>query len=84
METGPARRREERHFTPRRNHGAVADLGDVKKALAGGRVQVVDARSAERFRGEAPEPRPGLKSGHIPGSSNVPSSVLVVLSFRCS
>lgn len=35
-------------------------------------VQVVDARPAGRWRGEAPEPRPGLPSGHIPGSLNVP------------
>lgn len=77
VETGPARPREARHFTARRNHGAVADLGDVKKALASGRTQVVDARSAERFRGEAPEPRAGLKSGHMPGAFNVPSSALV-------
>jgi thiosulfate/3-mercaptopyruvate sulfurtransferase len=34
-------------------------------------------RSAERFRGEAPEPRPGLRSGHIPGSLNLPSSELM-------
>jgi thiosulfate/3-mercaptopyruvate sulfurtransferase len=34
-------------------------------------------RSAERFRGDAPEPRPGLRSGHIPGSLNVPSSELM-------
>ncbi len=77
VETGPARTREARHFTPRQNHGAVADLGDVKKALASGKVQVVDARSAERFRGEAPEPRAGLRGGHMPGSFNVPSSALV-------
>jgi thiosulfate/3-mercaptopyruvate sulfurtransferase len=33
---------------------------------------VVDARAADRFRGEAPEPRPGLRSGHMPGARNVP------------
>jgi thiosulfate/3-mercaptopyruvate sulfurtransferase len=38
---------------------------------------VVDARSAERFRGDAPEPRPGVRSGHIPGSLNVPYTDLV-------
>jgi thiosulfate/3-mercaptopyruvate sulfurtransferase len=38
---------------------------------------VVDARSPGRFRGEEPEPRPGLSSGHIPGSRNVPVSSLV-------
>jgi len=34
--------------------------------------QVIDARAAERFEGRAPEPRPGIRSGHIPGSRNVP------------
>lgn len=77
LETGPARGREARHFTARRNHGAVADLGDVKKALAGGRTQVVDARPADRFRGETPEPRPGLRSGHMPGALNLPFASLV-------
>lgn len=77
VETGPARPREARHLTARQNHGAVADLGDVKKALAGGKVQVVDARPADRFRGEAPEPRAGLKSGHMPGSLNLPSAGLL-------
>lgn len=77
LETGPARHREARHFTARRNHGAVADLGDVKKALAGGRTQVVDARPADRFRGETPEPRPGLRSGHMPGALNLPFANLV-------
>lgn len=77
VETGPARGREARHFTARRNHGAVADLGDVKKALASGKVQVVDARPADRFRGETPEPRAGLKSGHMPGALNVPFAGLI-------
>jgi len=40
--------------------------------LKSGSSQVVDARPADRFRGDAPEPRPGLKSGHIPGSLNLP------------
>ncbi len=44
----------------------------MRKALATGAAQVVDARPADRFRGEAPEPRPGLKSGHMPGSLNLP------------
>ncbi len=77
LETGPARPREARHLTARQNHGAVADLGDVKKALASGKVQVVDARPADRFRGETPEPRAGLKSGHMPGSLNVPFAGLL-------
>lgn len=41
-------------------------------ALEDNHTQIVDARAAARFRGEAPEPRPGLRSGHIPGSYNLP------------
>ena len=51
--------------------------GDVEMALMTGSAQVVDARPADRFRGEAPEPRPEVRSGHMPGSLNVPSSGLV-------
>lgn len=64
--------RQPRHFTGRLDHSFVASLADVRRALATGAAQVVDARPADRFRGEAPEPRPGLKSGHMPGSLNVP------------
>lgn len=51
---------------------AVANVGDVKAALADPSTQVVDARSAGRFAGRDPEPRPGLQSGHMPGALNVP------------
>ena len=44
----------------------------MRKALASGAAQVVDARPADRFEGRAPEPRPGLRSGHMPGSLNLP------------
>jgi thiosulfate/3-mercaptopyruvate sulfurtransferase len=50
----------------------VADLAQVKAWSADKSVQLVDARAADRFRGEAPEPRAGLKSGHIPNSLNLP------------
>jgi thiosulfate/3-mercaptopyruvate sulfurtransferase len=65
-------KRTPRHFTARMDHGAVAALADVQKALASGSAQVVDARAADRFRGQAPEPRPHLRSGRMPGSLNVP------------
>jgi thiosulfate/3-mercaptopyruvate sulfurtransferase len=55
----------------------VRDLGAVKAALAEAGAQLVDARAAARFRGEAPEPRPGLKAGHMPGALNLPWSGLV-------
>jgi thiosulfate/3-mercaptopyruvate sulfurtransferase len=70
-------RRTPRHFTSRFNRGAVADVDDVKKALAHPDIQVVDARSAGRFAGTAPEPRPGLKSGHMPGALNLPYDTLL-------
>jgi thiosulfate/3-mercaptopyruvate sulfurtransferase len=77
LEEGPEKPRKPRHFTARLDHSAVADLSDVRRALEAGSAQVVDMRSAERFRGEAPEPRPGLRSGHMPGTLNLPSSELI-------
>jgi thiosulfate/3-mercaptopyruvate sulfurtransferase len=50
----------------------VADLERIRRDLGTGRQQVVDARSAGRFAGTEPEPRPGLRGGHIPGSVNLP------------
>lgn len=50
----------------------LRDQAAVAAALDSGSAQVVDARSAPRFRGEAPEPRPGLRSGHMPGAINLP------------
>jgi thiosulfate/3-mercaptopyruvate sulfurtransferase len=54
------------------NVNAVAMLADMRMAVTDDSVQIVDARSAERFKGKAPEPRPGLRSGHMPGAFNVP------------
>jgi thiosulfate/3-mercaptopyruvate sulfurtransferase len=71
VEAGPAARTP-RRFNARLNRAAVAAVADVQRALAGGTAQVVDARAADRFRGDAPEPRPGLRSGHMPGARNVP------------
>ena len=66
-----------RPFTPRPADGFVASLEEVRAALASGSAQVVDARAAERFRGEAAEPRQGLRSGHMPGSLNLPFSDII-------
>lgn len=63
-------------FTPRPVPALVRDRLAVERALDTGAEQVVDARPAPRFRGEAPEPRPGLASGHMPGARNLPSSAL--------
>ena len=51
--------------------GAVADLPAMLSALSGD-AQILDARPAARFRGEAAEPRAGLRSGHMPGALNLP------------
>lgn len=63
-------------FQPRFAPSAVAGLDHVRGALdVGG--QVVDARGAARFRGEAPEPRPGVRPGHMPGAINLPYASLL-------
>ncbi|MCC7346461.1 MAG: 3-mercaptopyruvate sulfurtransferase [Variibacter sp.] len=72
LETGAPAPRQPRPFPAEMNTRAVAMVDDIQAAMNAGDVQVVDARAADRFRGEAPEPRPGLRSGHIPGSRNVP------------
>jgi thiosulfate/3-mercaptopyruvate sulfurtransferase len=58
-------------FKPNFNSQNVATLETVKAALETRQSQIVDARPANRFRGEATEPRPGLAQGHMPGSFNV-------------
>jgi len=73
-ESGPV------HHTPasfhaKLNRNAVADLTQLKDRLAQ-HQQILDARSAPRFNGTAPEPRPGLSSGHMPGATNIPFTEL--------
>jgi thiosulfate/3-mercaptopyruvate sulfurtransferase len=64
-------------FVALRRADVVASLDQVREALSSHAAQVVDARPADRFRGEAPEPRPGVRLGHMPGSHNVPSTTVV-------
>lgn len=66
----------ERHFTARLNTLMVRDVDDVRDALERGE-QVLDARSPGRFSGEEPEPREGVRAGHMPGSHNLPFSDLL-------
>lgn len=63
-------------FSPEFNRAAVRDASELRSLLYG-RGQVLDARSAGRFAGTAPEPRAGLSSGHMPGATNVPFTDLV-------
>lgn len=59
-------------------HGAlVKDLGAVLALVGGEEVTLVDARAAGRFEGRDPEPRPGLRLGHVPGARNLPFASLV-------
>ncbi len=76
LETGESKR-PKKTFKAEMNTSAVAMQSDVQMALNNDSAQIVDARSAARFRGEEPEPRPGLRGGHMPGSFNVPSSELI-------
>ncbi|TYB82016.1 3-mercaptopyruvate sulfurtransferase [Maritimibacter fusiformis] len=62
----------DRHMTVSRQSDLVKDVTQVAAASKLGDWQIVDARSAGRFRGEEPEPREGLRKGHIPNSRNLP------------
>jgi thiosulfate/3-mercaptopyruvate sulfurtransferase len=64
-------------FTARLDRAAIRDLDDVRTNLRTGREQVVDLRPAGRFSGAEPEPRAGLRGGHIPGSRSLPYTALV-------
>jgi thiosulfate/3-mercaptopyruvate sulfurtransferase len=76
VEEGEARA-EERHFTPRMNSLLLRDRAQLLANLAGRAEQVLDARSSARFAGGAPEPRAGLRAGHIPGSRNLPFNEII-------
>lgn len=77
IETDPPRPRGERHFTARLRSDLKRDLADMRRLAETGASPILDARPAARFRGETPEPRPGLRSGHIPGSVSMPASDLI-------
>lgn len=70
-------RQRERHFTARLNSFLVRDLDQMRGLIADRDTQVVDARAAARFKGEAPEPRAGLRAGHMPGALNLPYTMLI-------
>ncbi|MBC6443010.1 MAG: 3-mercaptopyruvate sulfurtransferase [Rhodobacteraceae bacterium] len=67
----------ERHMTARRDAQLIRDVTQVAAASGFGTAQIVDARGAERFRGDAPESRPGLRAGHIPNARNLPFATLL-------
>ncbi|MCA0858150.1 3-mercaptopyruvate sulfurtransferase [Phaeobacter italicus] len=67
----------DRHMTVRVQNHLVRDVTQVSSAAKLGDHEIIDARAAERFQGAVPEPREGLRSGHIPGSRNVPFTSLL-------
>ena len=67
----------DRHMVPNERPELVRDVTQVAASAKLGDHVIIDARPADRFRGEAPEPRAGLRSGHIPNSRNVPFTALL-------
>ncbi|WP_339872299.1 3-mercaptopyruvate sulfurtransferase [uncultured Brevundimonas sp.] len=76
LEAGPRSPPDPARFRAQFDPDAVADRAAVAGAADAG-VQVLDARSAGRFAGTAPEPRPGLRGGHMPGACNLPFADLL-------
>ena len=71
LETGPMQPRPAQ-FQARLDEEAVVFLDEMKEIVGSGAHQIADARSPERFRAEAPEPREGVRGGHMPGARSVP------------
>ncbi|KZK96404.1 3-mercaptopyruvate sulfurtransferase [Pseudovibrio sp. Ad5] len=69
--------RMERHFTAMLNNDMVRNLNEVQDALETSSHLVLDARAPERFKGLAPEPREGVRAGHMPGALNLPFGLLL-------
>jgi len=67
----------DRHMTVQRQAQMIKDVTQVAAAAKLGDYEIIDARPGARFRGEAPEPRAGLRSGHIPNSCSVPFDTLL-------
>lgn len=63
-------------FEPDFDEAAVARLEDVMRVIEDGSAQIADARPHGRFTGQDPEPRQGMRSGHMPGAFNVPATSL--------
>src|SRR5208282_5197634 len=64
-------------FVPAYRPGRLRGVGDVLENVKTSAELVLDARAGPRFRGEVPEIRPGVRSGHIPGSHNLPYTELL-------
>lgn len=76
VETGPATPKAAT-FEPHLNLSLVRDIDQVRELLNSRAEQIVDARAAGRFEGTTPEPRAGMRSGHMPGARSLPFTNLV-------
>jgi len=81
IESGDAKPAAPSIYTPDFRADLVKGIGDVKRIIAGGNALILDARAKGRFDGTAPEPRPGLPSGHMPGAQSVPFNELLNADF---
>lgn len=80
-ESGDAKPAAPTSYTPDFRADLLKGIGDVKRIIADGSALVLDARAKGRFDGTAPEPRPGLPSGHMPGAKSVPFNELLNADF---
>ena len=80
-ESGDAKQAAPSSYTPDFRADLVKGIGDVKRIIASGSALILDARAKGRFDGSAPEPRPGLPSGHMPGAKSVPFNELLNADF---
>lgn len=77
LASGASSRPAQGDFVARPVRGRIVDLEHMKLVVGGDAGQILDARPAGRFAGREPEPRAGLRSGHMPGACNLPASDLV-------
>ena len=80
-ESGDAKQAASSSYTPDFRADLLKGIGDVKRIIASGSALILDARAKGRFDGSAPEPRPGLPSGHMPGAKSVPFNELLNADF---
>ncbi|MCA3288682.1 MAG: sulfurtransferase [Roseomonas sp.] len=80
-ESGDAKSATPASYTPDFRADLLKGIGDVKRIIADGSALILDARAKGRFDGTAPEPRPGLPSGHMPGAKSVPFNELLNADF---
>ena len=77
IERGTPKQARQSIFQAHFSHNRVASQKDVENNIKYGRAILLDARPVDRFNGTAPEPREGMRSGHIPNSLSLPASDLV-------